>query len=75
MGELGVAGQAFVILLFVASRASPCKDTGFIDLGQDLMGFSPVGSLGLVLTQSAGVHSYLFPLPGCMAEAPGGERR
>lgn len=31
------------------------------------MGFSPVGFLGLFLTQTAGFHGYIFQFPGCMA--------
>lgn len=30
------------------------------------MGLSPVGFLGLFLTQTAGFHAYRFPLLGCM---------
>ena len=50
LGEFGVAAQAFVILLFVASGAHPGKDTGLINLDQIQMGLPPAGFLGLVLT-------------------------
>ena len=47
--------------------AGPFKDAGIIDRDQGLMGLPSVGFLGLFLTQPAGVHGDLFPLPGCMA--------
>ena len=45
VGEFGAAGQALVILFFVAARTGSREDAHVIDLDQFLMGVPPMGFL------------------------------